>query len=84
MSAKTKYKCALNTITYSTDPLAIKATLVDRYGGPVEMAYDVYDDFFSYFYGTYQRTPTSTYVGSHAIKVIGYGIDSDNVAYWLC
>ncbi|PIO13917.1 hypothetical protein AB205_0027480, partial [Aquarana catesbeiana] len=50
--------------------------------GPVEGAFTVYEDFPNYKSGVYQHT-TGEEVGGHAIKVIGWGVES-GTPYWLC
>lgn len=50
--------------------------------GPVEAAFDVYEDFPIYKSGVYRHTHGSM-LGGHAIRIIGYGVE-DNVKYWLC
>jgi len=52
--------------------------------GPVSIAFDVEDDFFSYSSGIYSSTqcgnkPTDV---NHAVLVVGYGTDSGN-PYWI-
>ncbi|KAL3278272.1 hypothetical protein HHI36_013607 [Cryptolaemus montrouzieri] len=49
--------------------------------GPVEASFDVYDDFVSYKSGVYQRT-SNTYLGGHAVKILGWGVEND-LPYWL-
>lgn len=51
-------------------------------GGSVEGAFDVYSDFPSYKSGVYQAHSTQ-FLGGHAIKIIGWGVTTDNVKYWL-
>jgi len=48
--------------------------------GPVEGAFSVYEDFIHYKSGVYQHT-TGSYLGGHAIKIIGYGTEND-LPYW--
>jgi cathepsin B len=48
--------------------------------GPVEAAFTVYSDFLTYKSGVYQHT-TGQPLGGHAIKIIGWGVDS-GVDYW--
>jgi hypothetical protein len=48
--------------------------------GPVVSAMDVYDDFYSYSGGIYQKT-SDNYVGGHCITIIGY---DDVNEYWIC
>jgi len=48
--------------------------------GPIEVAFDVYEDFFSYTSGVYVHK-TGALAGGHAVKMIGWGTLS-GVAYW--
>ncbi|XP_075216569.1 cathepsin B-like isoform X2 [Lycorma delicatula] len=50
--------------------------------GPVEAAFSVYSDFFSYKSGVYQHSSQSTWQGGHAVKLIGWGKEK-GVKYWL-
>ena len=50
--------------------------------GSVEGAFSVYEDFVTYRSGVYQYT-SGTYLGGHAIKIIGWGVEN-GVKYWLC
>jgi cathepsin B len=49
-------------------------------GGPMEVAFTVYEDFENYAGGIYHHV-TGGQVGGHAVKVVGWGTDSD-VKYW--
>jgi cathepsin B len=49
--------------------------------GPVEGAFSVYEDFPTYKSGVYQHH-TGSYLGGHAIKIMGWGIEN-GVKYWL-
>ena len=49
--------------------------------GPVEAAFDVYNDFLAYKSGVYQHT-TGDYLGGHAIKILGWGVEN-GTPYWL-
>ncbi|XP_030761778.1 uncharacterized protein LOC115886666 [Sitophilus oryzae] len=49
--------------------------------GPVETAFDVYQDFVSYKSGIYQYT-AGDLEGGHAVKIIGWGVEN-GVKYWL-
>lgn len=40
--------------------------------GPIEVAFDVYQDFFSYTSGVYVHK-TGALAGGHAVKMIGWG-----------
>ena len=60
----------------------IKAALIT---GPVVATMYVYDDFELYEKGIYIRTHESNFLGGHAIKMIGYGIDKKtSISYWIC
>jgi len=50
--------------------------------GPVEASFDVYADFLTYTSGVYQHK-TGSYVGGHAIKILGWGT-LNGTPYWLC
>jgi len=51
--------------------------------GPIVATYDVYQDFYSYKSGVYTHL-SGYYTGSHAVKVIGWGVDSaSGYDYWL-
>jgi len=50
--------------------------------GPIEVAFDVYQDFLSYKSGVYQQTSGSL-LGGHAVKMIGWGVEN-GLPYWLC
>ena len=50
--------------------------------GPVEASFTVYDDFPTYRSGVYQHV-TGGYLGGHAIKMIGWGVENGE-KYWLC
>lgn len=51
--------------------------------GPVECAFDVYQNFMSYTGGIYNQTG-GQYLGGHAVKVIGWGHDTaSGFDYWL-
>lgn len=62
----------------SVDEEAIKNVLQD---GPLSCHMEVYSDFKYYPGGIYERTPSATYEGGHAIVLVGYD-DVEN--YWIC
>ncbi|CAH0553863.1 unnamed protein product [Brassicogethes aeneus] len=49
--------------------------------GPVEAAFKVYEDFYTYASGVYAHTKGNL-VGAHAVKIIGWGREN-GVPYWL-
>jgi cathepsin B len=50
--------------------------------GSVEGTFTVYEDFGDYESGVYQHV-TGSYLGGHAIKMIGWGVTEEGVKYWL-
>jgi cathepsin B len=50
--------------------------------GTLSVALEVYEDFEAYTGGVYQHT-TGKYLGGHAVKMIGWGVDN-GTPYWLC
>ena len=51
-------------------------------GGPGVVCIDTYDDFHSYSSGVYVRSAQAKPVGSHAVTLIGFGVEG-GVSYWL-
>jgi len=49
--------------------------------GSVEASFDVYEDFLTYKSGVYQHK-TGSYLGGHAIKIIGWGVENGH-NYWI-
>lgn len=49
--------------------------------GPVEAAFKVYNDFLTYKSGVYRHV-TGSFLGGHAIKIIGWGVE-EGTKYWL-
>jgi cathepsin B len=50
--------------------------------GTLSVALEVYEDFEAYTGGVYQHTE-GKYLGGHAVKMIGWGVDN-GTPYWLC
>ncbi|KAJ8728192.1 hypothetical protein PYW08_016577 [Mythimna loreyi] len=57
----------------------IKAELFEY--GPLEVTFEVYEDFVNYKGGVYKYT-TGSKVGRHAVKLLGWGVEND-LKYWL-
>jgi len=49
--------------------------------GPIETAFDVYEDFMNYTSGVYIQH-SNQFLGGHAVKVLGWGA-LNGVSYWL-
>jgi cathepsin B len=51
--------------------------------GPLEAAFNVFEDFISYKGGVYKRI-SDNFMGGHAVKVVGWGKDNnDETEYWI-
>lgn len=50
--------------------------------GTLSVALSVYEDFEAYTGGVYQHV-TGKYLGGHAVKMIGWGVEN-GTPYWLC
>jgi cathepsin B len=54
-------------------------------GGPLEATFVVYNDFFNYRSGVYRHV-TGGMAGRHAVRLIGWGVDTTggvNTPYWM-
>jgi len=49
--------------------------------GPVEVAFTVYEDFYSYKSGIYSHTWGDA-LGGHAVRILGWGVENA-IPYWL-
>jgi cathepsin B len=49
--------------------------------GPLEVAFWVFDDFFNYQGGIYSLSKGSSFMGGHAVKLVGWGTEN-GVDYW--
>jgi cathepsin B len=65
---------------YSFDsPASIQAEILAN--GPIETAFTVYQDFFSYTSGIYTHVSGGV-AGGHAVKIIGWG-NQNGTNYWI-
>lgn len=66
-------------VTQNTEDVTrINTALLD---GPLSFFMDVYDDFYHYQSGVYQKTADAEYVGGHAVVLVGY---DDSLDCWIC
>jgi len=65
-----------NSVTGEDD---IKAEIFQN--GPVEVAFDVYEDFLTYKTGVYQHV-SGDYLGGHAVRMLGWGTEN-GTPYWI-
>jgi cathepsin B len=61
------------------DEEAIKKEIMTH--GPVEVAFEVYEDFLAYGGGVYQHKGGKL-GGGHAVKMLGWGVE-DDTPYWI-
>jgi hypothetical protein len=64
---------------------AVQSMMIDiMMYGPLTVAFDVYENFFSFnaVKEVYNQTRGS-YLGGHAVKVIGWGTTSGGMPYWI-
>jgi cathepsin B len=71
---------AASAYAVGTTVAAIQTEIMTN--GPIEVAFDVYQDFFSYSGGVYVHK-TGSLAGGHAVKMIGWGV-LNGVDYWTC
>ncbi len=64
--------------TSNVDKYAIKSSLQS---GPLVFFMEVYNDFYYYNSGVYEKTIGASYEGSHAVVLIGY---NESQEYWIC
>lgn len=50
--------------------------------GPVQAAFEVYQDFMAYKSGVYHHITASSLLGGHAVEMVGWGIEN-GTPYWL-
>nr|CAI5828719.1 unnamed protein product [Callosobruchus analis] len=65
----------------SQDERQIQMKLIKN--GPVFAGFSVYTDFYNYKSGVYMSYNQSQNQGSHAVRIIGYGVEDDQHPYWL-
>lgn len=74
-----KFYTASEAYFVPSDPQAIQKEIYVN--GPVTASYLVFADFVTYKNGTYQYT-NGTLLGGHAVKIIGWGVDENDIPFW--
>ncbi|CDW88954.1 cathepsin b [Stylonychia lemnae] len=74
-----RYKCVAGSTKVARGADATKALIYSS--GPVETAFTVYSDFFSYRSGIYHHVKGPA-KGGHAVKIIGWGVQGQE-KYWI-
>jgi len=69
---------AKNVYSVSSQVSAIQTEIMTN--GPVEAAFEVYEDFPNYKSGVYHHV-SGKFLGGHAIKIIGWGVEN-GTPYW--
>jgi C1A family cysteine protease len=64
--------------TYYADKYAVKNSLQS---GPVVFFMEVYDDFYYYTSGIYEKTTGAAYEGGHLVVLVGY---NETQNFWIC
>jgi len=77
--AKTAYS-PFSAVSWDDNVKVIQADIL-KYG-PIEASYYVFSDFMKMSGGVYRRHST-TFEGGHAVRLVGWGEDPDEGAYWL-
>jgi cathepsin B len=75
-----KYYAKTNSTKVFQNATAIQNEILVN--GPVETGMDVYSDFMTYSSGIYATTAGATYLGGHAVKIIGWG-NTNGTNYWI-
>ena len=75
-----KYKCKSGSIVEVESISAEQKELYDH--GPLDTGFNVYEDFKYYKSGIYEHK-SGGYLGGHAVKVLGWGLEN-GVHYWIC
>jgi len=75
----TKFHCKKGSVKAYTKTNDMKCALLN---GPLASRFEVYEDFLQYKSGVYKHE-TGEYVGGHAIKILGWGVEN-GTDYWLC
>lgn len=77
-----KYACKLGSGTMLTTHEEIMTELMTN--GPMQVGYLIYDDFYYYKKGIYEKSDSAVMLGGHAVKLLGWNYDVNGRLYWIC
>jgi len=81
-----KFSCEDKGVFRAQSAVLIPAASMEQEivsGGPITVAYTVYDDFLTYQSGVYVKGPDAKALGGHSVKVVGFGVDAaSGLKYW--
>mmetsp|Transcript_126081 Transcript_126081/g.299390 ORF Transcript_126081/g.299390 Transcript_126081/m.299390 type:complete len:307 (+) Transcript_126081:16-936(+) len=76
----TKHKVQSGSTKHFGSVASAQQDIMDN--GPIQAGFRVYQDFFNYHSGVYVHH-SGGLAGGHAVKIDGWGVDSNNVPYWI-
>ena len=78
--AKSAYS-PFSSVSWTENMKVIQAEIMKH--GPVVTIYYVFPDFISYTGGVYRHKGSSEFLGSHAVRILGWGTDEKEGDYWI-
>ena len=72
-------RCTVSLLSFEASVAAIQADLLAH--GPSQASMYLTDEFEVYAGGVF-TTRSTDYIGAHAVKIVGWGVDDGGVAYW--
>mmetsp|Transcript_3056 Transcript_3056/g.5161 ORF Transcript_3056/g.5161 Transcript_3056/m.5161 type:complete len:132 (-) Transcript_3056:174-569(-) len=75
-----KYYCKPGSMKIETEVNKMQKEIYKN--GPMMTGLMVYEDFYNYKEGVYEYT-TGNLISGHAIRIVGWGHDSEGHLYWV-